>query len=143
MTLLEACEKLGIPEFSEKIAMSNSRGELFHLYDYVKWSEIVPDNTSAFRKCFLRMVEDAKSWSRPESVFQHLNRGIAIASMQLGISGDQLVDPVKQMLSAKAELEQLISMFAPRSKEHKLLSGKLKQLTKAIDTNTRTTTVAK
>ena len=71
MTFGEALEKLGIPEYGERIINSNSHGELFHLLDYIQIAQL--DDVSWFRVWFLKVVEYAEMhWKRPESVFQHI-----------------------------------------------------------------------
>ncbi len=74
MTFTEACARLGISEYEERILKSNSHGELFHLADYFRWAETVSDdNLEGFKIAFEVCVRSAgKSWRRPESVFQHM-----------------------------------------------------------------------
>ena len=74
MTFKEALNKLGIPEYEERIFKSNSHGELFHLNDYILIATTFED-TSWFRGFFDIVVKDAESrWERPESVFQHITK---------------------------------------------------------------------
>ena len=72
ITFKEALEKLNISDFENRIWHSNSRGELFHLADYIHLAEVV-SNGKSFRTWFLIIVESAQEkWRRPESVFQHI-----------------------------------------------------------------------
>ena len=74
MSFHEALKILNIEEFEKRIFESNSRGELFHLADYIAFASIKGDKRW-FRPRFLKMVKAVeKSWARPESVFQHLGR---------------------------------------------------------------------
>ena len=74
MTFGEALKALNIEDYGERIFNSNSRGELFHLADYIVLAESEMD-LSWFRPWFVFWVEWAeKTWTRPESVFQHLPR---------------------------------------------------------------------
>lgn len=75
---------LQIPEFSKRIFNSNSRGELFYIYDYVEIAKQWQGSTDLFRELFLYMVKDAEAtWKRPDSVFQHVRQGICLASLAL------------------------------------------------------------
>ena len=72
MNFKEALEKLNIEDFGERIFNSNSRGELFHLADYIMLAGVVTDS-DMFREWFLRIVSFAEEqWKRPESIFQHI-----------------------------------------------------------------------
>ena len=74
LSFKEACEKLGIERYAERIFHSNSRGELFHLYDYIRIVEIC-GSLPWFSEWFDFIVDHAeKNWDRPESVFQHMPR---------------------------------------------------------------------
>ncbi len=72
----EALKILDIEEYKERIFTSNSRGELYHLQDYIalaKFFKNYPTAISVFKKHFEEVVDDAyKNWERPQSVFQHL-----------------------------------------------------------------------
>lgn len=74
MTFNEALKKLNIEDYREKIINSNSHGELFHLRDYIIFAEIWDTSCIkiTFREFFLAAVEKAKTWDRPESVYQHI-----------------------------------------------------------------------
>ena len=68
----KALERLQISEFKQRIWNSNSTGELFHIWDYLKMAEVFGD-VSWFRPMFLNIVKMAEeNWKRPESVFQHI-----------------------------------------------------------------------
>lgn len=77
MNFKEALKVLNIEDFGERIFNSNSRGELFHLGDYVTAAQIlqevnVVDN---FREEFLKVIKYAeKNLDRPETIFQHAPR---------------------------------------------------------------------
>lgn len=74
----EALKILGIEDFKERIWHSNSRGELFHIYDFIIIASA--DNSKfreKFRQFFLGMVDFAeRKWRYPEHVFQHVPRMI-------------------------------------------------------------------
>jgi|GEM_PF-4958567 len=71
MNFKEALKRLDIEDFGERIFNSNSRGELFHLCDYIIFAGL--DDTTWFREWFLSVVEFTETnWSRPKSIFQHL-----------------------------------------------------------------------
>lgn len=71
MTFQEALKILGIEKYQERIFKSNSRGELFHIYQYIDLAEAI-GTTEWFPKWFDHIVSRAeKTWDRPESVFQH------------------------------------------------------------------------
>lgn len=75
ITYKDALKKLGIEDFSSRIFHSNSHGELFHLLDYCAIAESINGDadTNGFREVFLEIVAFCeKSWSRPESCFQHM-----------------------------------------------------------------------
>ena len=77
MTFDEALEKLNIADYKTRIFNSNSHGELFHLYDYFSLAEALKD-PSWFRPWFVAVVKWAeKTWTRPESVFQHIPQMLA------------------------------------------------------------------
>jgi hypothetical protein len=67
-----ALKQLGISEYAERIFKSNSHGELFHLDDYILLAKEFKDEAwfSTWFKEVVKMAEE--SWSRPESVFQHI-----------------------------------------------------------------------
>jgi len=72
MNIQDALKKLNIEDYSERIFNSNSHGELGHLLNYIELAEQLEDPTP-FREWFVAAVEQAeKTWSRPESVFQHI-----------------------------------------------------------------------
>lgn len=78
------CEYLQIPEFSKRIFNSNSKGELFHIYDYVAIAKRWQGSTDLFRELFLHLVNLAETkWERPDSVFQHLHKSIYLAAFEL------------------------------------------------------------
>jgi hypothetical protein len=76
ITFKEALKILDIEDYEERIFGSNSRGELYHLQDYINLAKFFKDYPTAvpvFKKHFEETVEDAyKNWERPQSVFQHL-----------------------------------------------------------------------
>ena len=73
MSFKDAIERLGITEYEGRIYNSNSKGELFHLYDYVRLARI--SDVSWFKDWFSAIVKGAElQWERPESVFQHIPR---------------------------------------------------------------------
>jgi hypothetical protein len=74
MTFQEALKALNIEEYEKRIFDSNSKGELFHLRDYIMLAEMAEGRDPAeFRKWFIDTVTWAeKTWDRPESVFQHI-----------------------------------------------------------------------
>lgn len=75
MNFNEALKILNIEDYKERIFNSNSHGELFHLEQYFLFAEIFKDDPSWFREWFMAMVDWAQeNWSRPESVFQHMDR---------------------------------------------------------------------
>lgn len=72
MTFDEALEKLDIVDYKERICNSNSRGELFHLAQYIQIATTIED-VSWFREFFIAVVDMAnETWERPESVYQHI-----------------------------------------------------------------------
>jgi hypothetical protein len=72
MNFKDAIKKLNIEDYGERIFNSNSRGELFHLKDYILIAETIED-TSWFREWFIAIVKEAEEkWERPESIFQHI-----------------------------------------------------------------------
>ena len=74
MTVGEALQKLDIADYGSRILASNSRGEMFHLLDYIYMAETFKDPTW-FRPWFVAVVAWAeKNWERPESIFQHMPR---------------------------------------------------------------------
>ena len=74
MNFQEALKKLGIEDYQNQIWNSNSRGELFHIYDYIILAQKVPDERlPEFRPWFEGAIEWAKeNWDRPQSIFQHI-----------------------------------------------------------------------
>lgn len=76
VTFKAALKRLHIEDFGERIFHSNSHGELFHLLDYIEMAtRLPPKKTHLFRPLFLQCVSFAeKTWSRPESCFQHMPR---------------------------------------------------------------------
>lgn len=85
MNFKEICTKLGIPEYSEAIFNSNSRGELFHIYDYKELADRLDGDPAIFVKCFKYYDAIAKAtWKRPQSWYQHLPAGINLAAKALG-----------------------------------------------------------
>ncbi len=79
MTFDEALHVLNIVDYRERIINSHSRGELFHLAQYIHIAECMKDDLPEFKKLFSTwfrfIVEDAeKNWDRPESVFQHVSK---------------------------------------------------------------------
>ena len=76
LSFIESLKKLGIEDFEERIFYSNSKGELFHCYDYIDIAKNINEQKKgAFRQWFLAVIEFAeKNWERPESVFQHISR---------------------------------------------------------------------
>jgi hypothetical protein len=72
MDFNDALIKLGIEEYSERIFNSNSKGELFHLNQYIHLAKNLND-TSWFYEWFKYIVKYAEeNWERPESIFQHI-----------------------------------------------------------------------
>jgi len=70
---VDILELLDIKDFEDRIYNSNSRGELFHLLDYVMIAKCFKGDLSWFRGWFLEVVKFAeKNWERPESIFQHI-----------------------------------------------------------------------
>jgi len=75
MTLQESFKILNIEDYSDRIFNSNSHGELFFLQQYFNIAEFLKDDPSWFREWFIMVVKNAeKTWSRPESVFQHIDK---------------------------------------------------------------------
>ena len=73
MTFGEALKILNIEDYSNRIVKSSSRGELFHLADYIGIAILIKDNPVWFRHWFEEIVKVAeKKWERPESIFQHI-----------------------------------------------------------------------
>ena len=76
MNFKEALKILNIEEYEERIINSNSHGELFHIFDYVKIAEYYKNkdkDISWFRERFIDVVNQAEEeWDRPESIFQHV-----------------------------------------------------------------------
>lgn len=73
MNFKDALKLLDIEDYGERIFNSNSNGELLHLIDYC----IIADNMEdrelrKFRDWFLKIIDSAKNWDRPESIYQHL-----------------------------------------------------------------------
>lgn len=72
-TFDEALKALNIEEYSERIFNSNSRGELFHMLDYINLANAFEGHEETFKPWFEQVVETAeKHWDRPESIFQHI-----------------------------------------------------------------------
>ncbi len=73
-TFGEALKVLDIEEYSERIFNSNSRGELFHLIDYIDLANAFQaGDPETFKPWFEQVVKSAEEqWERPESVFQHI-----------------------------------------------------------------------
>lgn len=85
MEFIEAVKRLGIEEYSERIFNSNPRGELVHLYDYIMIAESFKD-VSWFKDWFENIVEFAeKHWKRPEAIFQHIPKLLAVSKHQYKI----------------------------------------------------------
>ena len=79
MSFDEALKILGIEKYSNRIFNSNSHGELFHLADYIFMAEGLQKQTKVTKEQvaaeFDRIVAEAEAtWSRPESVFQHMSK---------------------------------------------------------------------
>ncbi len=73
MTFQEALKILNIEEYGQRIWSSHSKGELFHIYDYIFLAEFFKDKPYSFRPIFLTLVAWCeKTWQRPESCFQHM-----------------------------------------------------------------------
>ena len=72
MSFNEALKILRIEEYAQRILSSNSRGELFHITQYIDIARCTQDN-GAFKIWFESIVKWAEeNWERPESVFQHI-----------------------------------------------------------------------
>ncbi len=83
MTFEEALKVLDIEDYKKQIFESNSKGELFHLMDYVCLARGFQENPKFFRKWFIEVVEATKKeWKRPESVYQHIGT-IFIKSLEV------------------------------------------------------------
>jgi len=92
MTFKEALKILKIEDYGERIFNSNSRGELSHLYVYGQYAQMTKDagkeDSLMFRKLFVAAVEKAeKTWERPESVFQHIEK---VLNEQIELKEDEL-----------------------------------------------------
>jgi len=74
VTFDEALKRLNIEDYEDRIFNSSSRGELFHVYDYIMLAETFDDEQAGkFREWFEVVVKGAEgTWRRPESVFQHI-----------------------------------------------------------------------
>lgn len=72
----DALKILGIEDYSDRILLSNSHGELFHLMDYIGLANLInhyPELGIMFRPWFKGVVKSAEeTWKRPESIFQHI-----------------------------------------------------------------------
>lgn len=80
----DALKKLGIEDFRSQIWHSNSRGEMFHLGDYVVLASMPCWNAENFRPLFLYIVDWTKEhWKRPESCYQHMPTLIKYVLAQL------------------------------------------------------------
>jgi len=76
MTFQDACKKLDIEDYADRIWRSNSYGELSHLSYYIQLAESDED-LSWFRPLFLECVSFVhRTWKRPESVYQHMDKMI-------------------------------------------------------------------
>lgn len=74
MNFLEALKILGIEKYGERIARSNSHGELFHISQYFTLAKIF-GGAEWFPQWFDEIVREAEdTWERPESVFQHVHQ---------------------------------------------------------------------
>ena len=60
MTFEEALKILDIEDYKKQIFESNSKGELFHLMDYVFLAEFFEGKPPFFRKWFTGVVEKAE-----------------------------------------------------------------------------------
>ena len=77
MTFEEALKKLDIEDYGDRIFNSNSRGDLYHLQQYIDLAEALEGEGELFkfRAWFTMIVSFAEEkWERPESVFQHIMR---------------------------------------------------------------------
>jgi hypothetical protein len=80
MTFKQALQKLNIADYYDRIFNSNSRGELFHLADYIQLAQM--EDVRWFREWFEGVVRFAEAnWKRPQSVYQHILR-ILMRSIQ-------------------------------------------------------------
>lgn len=96
MNFNDVCKRLGIEDYSEAIFNSNSRGGLSHLMDYNKWADIIPDDNSSFRKCFLWALDwSNKNSKNPSAMFQHIDSAIFFAAGKLGVKQSLLIDDGK------------------------------------------------
>lgn len=84
MNFQEALKALNIEDFSARIFNSNSRGELFHMYEYIEFAKNMEGKAvSWFRPAFLEIVDWAeKTWHRPESIFQHVFKLLREANLK-------------------------------------------------------------
>lgn len=76
-----AIKYLQIEQYESRIFNSNSRGELFHLMDYISIAERYSKSSCpeffvlTFKEWFDEIVAFAeKEWENPEHVFQHIPR---------------------------------------------------------------------
>lgn len=74
MTLEEMFQELDLSEYVDAILNSNSRGELMHVAKYRPFLKIPKEDRKWFKPAFVRMVEHSKSFERPASVYQHVDR---------------------------------------------------------------------
>lgn len=72
----DAIKLLELDDYRIRIFESNSRGELFHLEDFVMLAKCFGHNPTLraeFKIHFRKIVSYAEeNWDRPESVFQHI-----------------------------------------------------------------------
>lgn len=73
MNFIEALKYLKIEEYAERIFNSNSRGELFHLQDYIDLAEFCElysehYDTKDFKEMFVNMVNA----NNDDSIMQHI-----------------------------------------------------------------------
>lgn len=75
MSFKAALQKLNIEDYEEKIFCSNSRGELFHILDYIEIAECFED-CSWFREWFLEVVTFANknNPAQASAVYQHIGQ---------------------------------------------------------------------
>ena len=92
----DICTILGIPEYTEAIFNSNSRGELFHTKDYYELAKRLNGRDPAiFVKCFKHYDEIAKrTWQRPQSWYQYLADCLNMAASDLNCN-KELVETFK------------------------------------------------
>ena len=86
-TYHDVFKELGIEDHYEAAFNSNSRGELFHLADYVAIRDMWKKSGIPFA-CFKLWFEDAveeakREWERPESFYQHVGLCLSDAFSKL------------------------------------------------------------